>query len=60
MNHEETKNSPQRIRKIKSFINKDNWKLINFQSQKDDWEKIDRSNATIALNVLHAKNENWF
>ena len=26
-----------------------------FSSEKDDWKKIEKNNATIALNVLHAK-----
>ena len=30
---------------------------INFPSEKDDWEKIEKNNVIIALNVLHAKKE---
>ena len=37
LNHEEKKKNAQRITKIKSFINKYNWKEINFPSKKDDW-----------------------
>ena len=51
------KKDPQRITEIKTFINKYNWEEINFSSEKDDWKKLGKTNVTIALNVLCAKNE---
>ena len=45
------KKDPQRITKINPFINKYNWKEINFPSEKDDWKKIDKNNVTISINV---------
>ena len=33
------KKYPLRITKNKHFINKYNWKGINFSSEKDDWKK---------------------
>ena len=36
LNHEELKKYPRRITKNKPFINKYNWKEINFPSKKDD------------------------
>ena len=42
LNHEEIKKDPQRITKIKPFINKYNWEGINFPSVKDDWKKFDK------------------
>ena len=39
LNHEEIKKDQQRITKIKPFLNKYNWKEINFPSEKDDWKK---------------------
>ena len=51
------KKVPQRITKIKAFINKYNWEGINFPSEKDDWKKIEKNNVAIALNVLYAKKE---
>ena len=59
LNHEEIKKDWQRITKIKPFINKYNWKGINFPSEKDDWKKIKKNNVTIALNVLYAKNKKY-
>ena len=38
------------------FINKYNWKGINYPSEKDDWNKFEK-NITIALNVLYDKKE---
>ena len=42
LNHEEIKKDPQRIVKIKPFINKYNWKGINVLSEKDDWKKSEK------------------
>ena len=47
------KKNPQRITKVKPFINKYNWEGINFPSEKDDW----KNNQTITFNVLHDKKE---
>ena len=41
--------------KIKTFINKYNWKGINYTSERDDLEKIEKNNLMVALNVLYAK-----
>ena len=57
LNYEEIKKVPQRITRIKHFINKHNWKGINLPSEKDDWKKFEKNNLTIALNVLYAKKE---
>ena len=40
LNHEEIKTDPQRITKIKPFINRCNWEGINFPSEKDDWKNL--------------------
>ena len=51
--------NPERLRKIKPFINKYTWKGINFPSEKSDWKKIEKNNRTIALNVLYAKKKKY-
>ena len=51
LNHEKIKNDPQRITKIKPFIDQYNWKEINFPSHKKDWNE--KNNKTIALNILY-------
>ena len=57
LNYEKIRKDPQRITKIKSFINKYNWEGINFPLEEDDWKKIEKINVTIALNVFYAKEE---
>ena len=50
------KEDPQRITKIKTFTtNKYNKEGINFTSEKDDWENLEKNNLTIALNALYLK-----
>ena len=51
------KNRPQRITKIKPFINEYKWEGVNFPSENDDWKKIEKINVTTALYVLYAKKE---
>ena len=46
------KRNPQRISKIKPFIDQYNWKDINFPSTSKDWKKFERNNE-IALNILY-------
>ena len=57
LNYEGIKKDPQKIKKIKPFINEYNYKGINVPSEKDNWKKIVKNNVTIALNVLYAKKE---
>ena len=50
---------PQRISKIKPFINKYDWNGINYPSRKDDWEKkLEKNNPTIALLTCY-RLEKW-
>ena len=46
------KKTPQRISKIKPFIDNYNWKDIEFPSHSKDWKKFEQNNKTIALNIL--------
>ena len=45
-------NHPERISKIKPFIDQYNWKDIDFPAMSKDWKKIE-SNNEIALNILY-------
>ena len=58
LNHEEIEKNPERIAKIKPFVDNYNWEGINYPSEKVDWEKFDKNNPTSALNILYAKKEN--
>ena len=53
LNHEQIKEHPERISKIKPFIGKYDWKEIDFPSQCKDWKKIESNNKSIALNILY-------
>ena len=52
LNHEKIKKDPQRISKIKPFIDNYNWKDIEFPSYSKDWKKFEQNNKTIALNIF--------
>ena len=54
LNYQSIKKDPQRISKIKPFINQYNWKEIDFPAQPSkDWKKFESNNKSIALNVLY-------
>ena len=60
LDYQKIKKDPQRISKLKPYINQHNWKDIKFPSDKEDWKKFERNNKEIALNVLfvaHNKKE---
>ena len=46
------KDHPERISKIKPFIEKYNWKYIDFPSTRNDWKKFEL-NHEVALNILY-------
>ena len=50
------KKGQQRLTKIKPFINKYKWEVLNFPSEKkNDRKRIEKNNVAITLNVLYAK-----
>ena len=53
LNHQNIKNNPERITKIKTFIDQYNWKEISFPSHQKDWKKFELNNKSIALNILY-------
>ena len=56
LNHEQIKDHPERISKIKSFIDQYNWKEIDSPSHGKDWKKSESNNKSIALNILYVPN----
>ena len=52
LNYQNIDNNPQRISKIKPFIDQYNWKEIDFLLHSKDWKKFQQNNKTIALNIL--------
>ena len=57
LSHKGTGKNPERITKLKYFVNKYNWKGINYPLEKDDWKTFGKINQKIALNALYAKKE---
>ena len=53
LNHNEINNHPERISNLKPFIDKYNWKDIEFPSSSKDWKKFEQNNKTIILNILY-------
>ena len=53
LNYEQIKKDPQRISKIKPFIDQSNWKSIDFPTCPDLWEVFERNNKSIPLNILY-------
>ena len=51
-NLDKIKKDPQRVSKIKPFIEKYNWKDIDFPSTSKDWKKF-KCNNEVALNILY-------
>ena len=52
LNIDKINDHPERISKIKPFIEKYNWKDIDFPSTSKDWKKFEVNNE-VALNILH-------
>ena len=52
INYKQIKSHPKRISKIKPFVERYNWKEINFPSHKKNLKKFEENNKSIALNTL--------
>ena len=52
-NHDKINNHPQKVSKIKPFIDQYNWNDIHFPSTSKDWKKFELNNESIALNILY-------
>ena len=53
LNHEKIKSNPERILKIKPFIDQCNWKEMDFPSHIKDWKMSESSNKSVALNISY-------
>ena len=49
LNYEEIRWNPERVSNIKPFINKYNWKGMNYPSKIDDWKTFEKNNPTIDI-----------
>ena len=43
---------PERMSKLKPYINKYNWEGIDFPAGPKDWIKFEKNNKNVALNIL--------
>ena len=55
LNYREIESHPERVSNIKPFINKYNWKGINYPLKIDDSKTFEKNNPIIALNILYIK-----
>ena len=55
LHHKEIKNNPERISKIKPFINNLNWESINLSLEEQDYKTFGMNNKSIALPVNEQK-----
>ena len=53
LNYQNIDSHPERISKLKPFINKNNWKSINFPAGHKGYSAIERNNGGIVLNILY-------
>ena len=53
LNHDKINNNPQKVSKIKAFIDQYNWNDIDFPSTSKDWKKFELNNESTALNILY-------
>ena len=53
LNYQNVNSHPERISKLKPFINNYNWKDIEFPADSLNWRKFEHNNKTIALNILY-------
>ena len=60
LSYNEIKCNTERVSNIKPFINKYNWKGINYLSKIDVWKTFEKNNPTIALNDLYIKEKKIF
>ena len=52
LNYQIIETHPERISKLKPYINKYNWERIEFPAGPKEWKKFERNNEIIALNIL--------
>ena len=50
--HKEIKYNPERISRIRPFVNNLNWENINFPPEEQDYRTFEMNNKSVALNIL--------
>ena len=52
LDYQTIERNPERISKLKHYINKYNWKEMDFPEGAKEWIELDENNNIIALNIL--------
>ena len=52
LNYQNIETHPERISKLKPYINRYNWEEIDFPAGPKEWKKFGRNHKKIALNIL--------
>ena len=52
LNYEEIESHQEKLLNFKLFLNKYNWKGINYPSKIDDWKTYQKKNPTIVPNIM--------
>ena len=55
LNYGEIESHPKRVSNIERFINKYNWKGINYPKKIDDWKTFGKNNPATAFNIFCIK-----
>ena len=53
LDYDKIEHHPERISNIEPFIDKYNWKDIDFPSRVKDWKNFEQNNEIIALNISY-------
>ena len=59
LNYQTIEKDSQRKSKLKPYINKYNWKGIEFPAGSKEQQKFERNNNTITLNMLYVKQKKY-
>ena len=51
VNYQTIEKNPERISKLKNYINKYNWEGINCPAGSKEWQKFEKNNNKVALNI---------
>ena len=53
LNHQNIENHPERLSNTQPFIDKYNWKGIDFPARIKDWKKFEENNKDVSINILY-------
>ena len=56
LNHDKIDNHPERISKLRPYINDYSWHGLEFPAKPVDWRRFEQNNRSIALNILFVPN----